>query len=353
MLVGSKSFKIGNTSIGRDHAPFVIAEISGNHRQELSLALELIDSVIKAGADAIKLQTYTAETMTLNLKKNEFLVSGNKLWDGANLYDLYAKASTPWEWHKEIFEFCKARNVPCFSSPFDSTAVELLESLNAPAYKIASFECIDIPLIKRVAKTGKPVIISTGMASLSEINDAVTAFKEAGGKDYALLKCTSSYPASPKNSHLLTRPHMTELFKCQVGLSDHTLGMGTAIASIALGATIIEKHVTMARDNGAVDSEFSLEPHEFGMMVKEIKTAWESLGSIHYGTTDDDRNNLKYRRSIYIAEDVKKGEVLNQKNLRCVRPGLGLPPKHYETLIGKKVNRDLEKGTAMSWDFLG
>lgn len=348
------NFQIANRKIGLDQKPFIIAEISGNHDQSLDRALQLVDVAADAGADAVKLQTYTADTMTLKLSEREFWIHDpQSLWSGSSLYDLYTKAHTPWEWHPAIFEHCKKRGLLGFSTPFDASAVDFLESLNVPAYKIASFENTDLPLIRRVARTGKPMIISTGMASLSEIEDACQAAREAGCSALTLLKCTSSYPAQLTDSHLKTIPELRSLFNVEVGLSDHTLGIGAAIASIALGASVIEKHITLSKDDGAVDSKFSLEPAELKLLVTESCRAHEALGKVQFGPSETERKSLQYRRSIYITEDLGSGEVLTEKNIRCIRPGLGLSPKYYEQLLGKRVNRPIPKGTPASWDILG
>lgn len=346
--------KIAQFEIGNDHPPFVIAEMSGNHNQSLARALEIVDAAAKAGAHAIKLQTYTADTITLNVKGGDFEIADSKsLWSGQNLYDLYSKAHTPWEWHKPIMERAAQHGLPCFSSPFDETAVDFLETLNVPAYKIASFENNHLPLIRKVAKTGKPLIISTGMATIAELDEAVTAAREAGCKDLILLKCTSTYPATPQNTNVLTIPHMRKLFGCEVGLSDHTMGVGVAVAAVAHGACVVEKHFTLLRADGGVDSTFSLEPDELSSLVIETKRAWQSLGHVRYGPTKAELKSLVFRRSIYVAEDMKAGEILTPKNLRIVRPGHGLHPRFYEQLMGKKVARDVQKGTPADWDLVG
>ncbi|TPQ28522.1 pseudaminic acid synthase [Methylomonas koyamae] len=345
---------IGNRPIGPSHQPFVIAEMSGNHNQSLERALQIVEAAARSGAHALKIQTYTADTMTLDLDQGEFFISDDKsLWQGTSLYKLYQQAHTPWEWHKPIFDRCRELGMIGFSTPFDSTSVDFLETLDVPCYKIASFENIDLPLIRKVAATGKPMIVSTGMASVAELDDTVRAARAAGCNDIVLLKCTSSYPATPKNTNIRTIPHLRELFGCEVGLSDHTMGTGVAVASVALGASVIEKHFTLCRADGGVDSAFSLEPAEMEALVVETERAWQALGEISYGVTDAEKKSLQFRRSIYIARDVVAGEVLTSENLRCVRPGLGLPPKYYETLLGRKVNRDVKMGTPMSWDLLG
>lgn len=345
--------KIGNKMVGNGHAPFIIAEMSGNHNQSLERALEIVDAAAKSGAHALKIQTYTANTMTLDLKHGEFFIQDkNSLWKGRSLYDLYQEAYTPWEWHGPIFERCKSHGMIFLSTPFDSTAVDFLETFDPPVYKIASFENTDIPLIKKVAQTGKPMIISTGMASVEELDLTVKTARENGCKDLILLKCTSSYPATPENTNILTIPHLRQLFNLEVGLSDHTMGVGAACASIALGASVVEKHFTLSRADGGVDSAFSLEPHELELLVVETKRAWEALGTVSYGVTEVEKKSLLFRRTIYITEDVKEGDVLNEKNLRCIRPGLGLPPKYYEMLLGRKFKKSLPKGTPMSWDYV-
>ena len=302
----------------------------------------------------LKLQTYTSDTMTLNVSSGEFFISDEKsLWKGNNLYDLYKIAYTPWEWHGPIMQRAKELGMLCFSTPFDDSAVDFLETLDVPAYKIASFENADLPLIRKVAATGKPMIISTGMASLAELDETVRTIRAAGCEQFVLLKCTSTYPATPENTNVLTIPHMRELFGCEVGLSDHTLGVGASVAAVAHGATVIEKHFTLRRADGGVDSAFSLEPEELKMLVVETERAWQSLGGIFYGPTEAEKASLQFRRSLYIAEDVQAGTELTQENLRIVRPGLGLPPKYYDVLLGRKVNQDLKKGTAMKWEMLG
>jgi pseudaminic acid synthase len=346
--------RICDHDIGEDRPPYIIAEMSGNHNQSLERALAIVEAAAKAGAHALKLQTYTADTMTLDISGGEFLIKdkGN-LWQGKSLYNLYQEASTPWEWHQPIFDKCKELGITVFSTPFDESSVDFLEELDVAAYKIASFENIDYPLIRYVAQTGKPIIMSTGMASVSELSEAVQIAKDAGCRDMILLKCTSSYPATPENSNLLTIPHMRQLFDMQVGLSDHTLGIGVSVGAVALGATVIEKHFTLDRSEGGVDSAFSLEPAELKALVSESVRTWQALGKIQYGPTEKEKKSIKFRRSVYIAENMGKGELLTRKNLRCIRPGLGMPPKYYTTLLGKTVNRDLKKGTPMNWDFIG
>lgn len=345
--------KILNRRIGLSSTPFVIAEMSGNHNQSLDRALAIVDAAANAGVAALKLQTYTAGTMTLDLKEREFTISDPRsLWVGQSMHNLYAQAYTPWEWHLPIMERAKANGLICFSSPFDESAVDFLETLDVPAYKIASFECVDLPLIQKVAGTGKPVIISTGMASIPEIGEAVEIARSAGCKDLVLLKCTSTYPASPDNSHVRTIAHMRDLFGCEVGLSDHTMGIGAAVAAVAFGATVIEKHFTLARADGGVDSSFSLEPHELSSLVIETERAWQAIGQIHYGPVDAEFMVRQRRRSLYIVEDLEPGDLLTRQNLRRIRPGLGLAPKYYELLLGKRVAIAVKAGTPMTWDLV-
>ena len=345
---------IGHRTVGPECAPFVIAEMSGNHNQSLDRALQIVDAAAASGAHAIKLQTYTADTMTLAIREGEFFISDEEsLWKGSSLHDLYKVAYTPWEWHAPIMERARSLGLVCFSSPFDESAVDFLESLDVPAYKIASFENVHLPLIRKVAATGKPVIVSTGMATVSEIDEAVRAARAAGCTDLVLLKCTSTYPATPNNSNVRTIPHLREMFQCEVGLSDHTMGIGASIAAVACGATVIEKHFTLARADGGVDSTFSLEPDELKALVIETERAWQSLGQVTYGSGEAERSSMVFRRSIYVAKDLTAGSVLTPENLRCVRPGFGLPPKFYDTLIGRSVKADVKMGTPMSWDLLG
>ncbi len=333
--------------------PMVIAEMSGNHNQSLERALAIVDAAAKAGVDAIKLQTYTADTMTLDISEGEFFIADKEsLWKGESLYNLYKKAYTPWEWHKPIFDRCKELGIMGFSTPFDATAVDFLEEFDVPCYKIASFENIDLPLIKKVAQTGKPIIVSTGMASLAELDDLVRTARKNGCTDLTLLKCTSSYPATPEGTNLLTIPHMRELFDCKVGLSDHTLGIGAAVASVALGVSAIEKHFTLARADGGVDSAFSMEPEEMAQLVRECETAAQALGGVCYAMQEQEKKSLQFRRSLYIVKDMKKGDVITEKNMRSIRPGLGLSPKYYDTLIGKKVTHNIKRGTALKWELV-
>lgn len=344
---------IANQVISPHHQPFIVAEMSGNHNQSLERALEIVEAAAKTGAHALKLQTYTADTMTLDIKEGEFFIDDSKsLWQGKSLHDLYKQAYTPWEWHQPIFDRCRELGIICFSTPFDATAVDFLESLNVPCYKIASFENTDLPLIRKVASTGKPMIISTGMATVAELDETVRTAREAGCQDLILLKCTSTYPATPENSNILSIPHLRELFDVQVGLSDHTMGIGVAVASVALGATVIEKHFTLRRADGGVDSAFSMEPEEMAQLVVESERAWHALGKVQYGPVDAEKGSLVFRRSLYVAKDMKAGDIFTPENLRAVRPGLGLPPKYYDVFLGKSVRRELKKGTPLSWDLI-
>ena len=343
--------KLGKTQIGLSEKPYIIAEMSGNHNQSLERALEIVEAAADSGVDALKIQTYTPDTMTLNISEGEFFIEDKKsLWKGKSLYELYAEAMTPWEWHAPIMERCKKLNIDFFSSPFDATAVDFLEKLGVSFYKIASFELNDIPLIKKVAQTGKPMIMSTGMATVSEIYDAVETARQNGCKDIVLLKCTSSYPADPKEANLMTIKSLRDTFGVEVGLSDHTMGMAVPIAAVAMGATVIEKHFTIKRADGGVDSAFSMEPQEFKEMIREVNRAKDAVGSIHFGLTDSELRSRVFRRSVYISEDVKKGEIFNEKNLRVIRPGLGLQPKYFTTVLGLKAKDNYQKGTPLSWD---
>jgi pseudaminic acid synthase len=344
---------IGNHKIGFDHPPFIIAEMSGNHNQSLDRALEIVEAAAKTGAHALKIQTYTPDTMTLNLDEREFHIGDPKsLWAGTSLYKLYAEAYTPWEWHKPIFDRARELGIIAFSTPFDDTSVDFLESLDVPCYKIASFENTDLPLIRRVASTGKPLIISTGMATVAELDETVRAAREAGCKDLILLKCTSTYPAAAANTNIRTIPHLRELFCCEVGLSDHTMGIGVSVASVALGGTVIEKHFTLNRADGGVDSTFSMEPTEMTQLVVETERAWQALGQISYGPTEAEKKSIQFRRSIYVVTDLKAGDVLTKDNIRSIRPGFGLPTKYFQMVLGKRLSRDVKRGTPLSWNIL-
>ena len=322
--------------------PFIVAEMSGNHNQSLERALEIVDAAANAGVDAIKLQTYTADTITM---RNVYRINDPKsLWNGRDLYDLYQEAHTPWEWHKALFDRAKEKGIVCFSTPFDETAVDFLEKLTNPIYKIASFEVNHIPLLKYVAQTGKPVIMSIGASTLAEIEEAVNTLRENGCKDLTLLKCTSTYPATPENTNLLTIPHLKQLFDCKAGLSDHTLGIGVAIASIALGVTVIEKHFCLSRAEGGVDSAFSMEPNEMKMLVEETERAYLALGKVSYGVLEAEKNSRIFKRSIYASKDIKAGEAFTKDNIKVIRPGDGLHPRYYEEILGKKTSLDIKKG---------
>lgn len=348
-----KSIQVKEKEISKGNKPFIIAEMSGNHNQSLERALEIVEAAAKTGADALKIQTYTADTMTLNVENPEFKIDDKEsLWDGQNLYKLYEQAHTPWEWHKPIFDRARELGMIPFSTPFDETAVDFLEELDVELYKIASFENTDIPLIKKVAATGKPMIISTGMATVAELYETVRTAREAGCKDLILLKCTSTYPATPDNTNISTIPHMRDLFNVQVGLSDHTMGTGVAVASVALGATVIEKHFTLSRADGGVDAAFSMEPDEMAALVLETERAWQAMGNITYGATEKEKASLKFRRSIYVAKDIVEGEEFTKENIRVIRPGYGLEPKYYERVLGGKASKSLKAGTPLDWEML-
>jgi pseudaminic acid synthase len=347
------TIEIAGRPIGVDHPPFVIAEMSGYHNQSLERALAIVEAAAQAGAHAIKLQTYTADTMTLNVRGGSFEITDpDSLWAGQNLHDLYQQAHTPWEWHGPIMERARELGLICFSSPFDETAVDFLEDLGAPAYKIASFENNHLPLIEKVASTGKPLIISTGMASLGELDDAVRTARNAGCTQLVLLKCTSTYPASPENTNIRTIPHLRDLFGCEVGLRDHTMGVGVAVAAVALGASVVEKHFTLARADGGVDSAFSLEPDELASLVSETERAWQALGQVRYGPTEAEQNSLVFRRSIYAAADIAEGERFTAANIRIVRPGHGAPPALFDELLGRSARRSFNRGEPLRLDQL-
>jgi len=328
--------------------------MSGNHNQSLERALAIVEAAARAGAHAIKLQTFTPDTMTLDLAEGEFYINDEgSLWKGSSLHELYRQAQTPWEWHEPIMRRARDLGLICFSSPFDETAVDFLCGLGVPAFKIASFENTDLPLIRKAAATGKPLIISTGMATVGELDEAVRTARAAGCTQMALLKCTSTYPATPENSNVATIPVMRAMFAgCEIGLSDHTMGVGVAAAAVAHGATIVEKHFTLSRKDGGVDSAFSLEPDELRALVTETERAWLSLGRPTFGATSAEKKSLTFRRSLYVTADTRAGEILTEQNLRCIRPGLGLPPKYYDMLLGRRVGRDVKKGTPMGWDLL-
>jgi len=341
--------KIGNYHIGSNHKPFIIAEMSGNHNHSLERALKIIETAAKCGADALKLQTYTADTITINQRGGLFDIKDDtSLWRNRNLYELYQEAHTPWEWHEAMFKCAADNNIICFSTPFDDTAVDFLENLDTPAHKIASFENNHFPLLKKVAKTGKPVIMSTGASTLANLDEAVSVLRENGCKDLVLLKCTSNYPASPENSNVRTIPHMRDLFQCEIGLSDHTMGIGVPCAAVTLGATVIEKHFCLSRAEGGVDSAFSLEPDELKSLVIETERAWQSLGQVQYGVQESEKKSLLFKRSIYVVKDIKAGEVFTEKNIRVIRPGDGIAPKYYDVLLGHIATRDFKEGSPLN-----
>jgi pseudaminic acid synthase len=344
---------IEGQAVGAGSAPLVIAEMSGNHNQSLERALEIVDAAAHSGAHALKIQTYTAETMTIDISEREFFISDEKsLWKGESLFDLYKKAYTPWEWHEAIFDRAKKHKMLAFSTPFDKTAVEFLEKLNAPCYKIASFENTDLPLIRYVASTGKPMIISTGMATFVELDETVEAARSAGCKDLVLLKCTSTYPSTPDDSNILTIPEMRSRYGCEVGISDHTMGIGVSVAAVALGATVVEKHFTLQRSDGGVDSAFSMEPQEMAQLVVETERAWQAMGKVQHGPTEKEKASLVFRRSLYVVADIKAGEKFTPTNLRAIRPGNGIAPKFYDEVIGKTAKRDIARGTPLAHDLI-
>lgn len=348
-----KDFSIGNIPVGDNHKPFIIAEMSGNHNQSLERAISIVDAAADAGADALKLQTYTPDTMTISATGGLFTISDeDSLWAGKNLYELYKEAHTPWEWHKPIFDHAKKRGLVVFSTPFDETAVDFLESLDVPAYKIASFENTDWPLLKKVAATGKPVIMSTGLATVADLDGAVNVLRTNDCENLVLLKCTSTYPATPENTHLNTIPHLRQMFDVHVGLSDHTMGIGASVASVALGARVIEKHFTLRRSDGGVDSAFSIEPDELRALVVESERAFLALGEVFYGIQKAETKSLRFKRSVYVVKDIKRGEEYTQQNLRVIRPGDGLKPMYYESVLGKKASMDIKAGTPLSWENL-
>jgi N-acetylneuraminate synthase len=348
-----KAIEIGRFVLGHGRPPFVIAEMSANHNGSLDHALAIVEASAHAGAHAIKLQTYTADTMTIDASHGEFFISDPaSLWQGRSLYDLYQEAHTPWEWHEPIFHRCRELGMVGFSTPFDATAVDFLESLDVPCHKVASFENTDVELIARVARTGKPIIMSTGMATVAEIAESVAVARDNGCRDLVLLKCTSAYPADPTSSNLATIPHLRDLFGCHVGLSDHTMGIGAAVAATAFGAVAIEKHIALSRQEGGVDSSFSMEPDELASLVRETVTAAAAVGKVSYGASESEIASRVFRRSLYVVKALKAGDILAPDNLRAIRPGLGLPIKHLRDLLGKRVNRDVERGTAMQWDLI-
>lgn len=345
------SFTVAGRKIGLDQPPFIVAEMSGNHNCSLERALEIVEATAACGADGLKIQTYTPDTMTIDSREPGFVISDpSSLWSGKSLYELYGEAQTPWNWHEEIFRRCRELALIAFSTPFDETAVDFLESLSVPCYKIASFENTDLPLIRKAARTGKPLIISTGMANVSELDESVRTAREAGCNSLMLLKCTSSYPAPPVDSNLRTITDLRERFQCEVGLSDHTGGIGAAVASVAFGATLIEKHFTLRRSDGGPDAAFSMEPEEMKSLVAETECAWQSLGQVSYAVSKAEEKSLVFRRSLYVVRDLKEGEPLSADNLRAIRPGYGLPPKFYESLLGRRARQHIKRGTPARWE---
>ncbi len=347
----SQDFSIGARPIGEGAPTYVVAEMSANHHHDFDRAVEIIDAASEAGADAIKLQTYRADTMTIDSEKEPFQIKEGP-WAGRTLYDLYEEAYTPWDWHSDLQEVAHDRGLNFFSTPFDATAVEFLEGLDVPVYKIASFENVDLPLIRRIAKTGKPAIMSTGMATLGEIEEAVHAFREAGGTALALLACTSSYPAPPEEMHLRRIPHLAETFSVATGLSDHTLGTEVPVAGVSLGAQIVEKHLTLSREEEGPDSDFSLEPEEFATMVQAVRKTEKAIGEVWYETTEKESESETFRRSLFVVEDVAEGEQFTEDNVQSIRPGDGLKPKHYGDVLGRTASQDLERGTPLNWTFV-
>jgi N-acetylneuraminate synthase len=344
--------KIGNREIGPGRATYMIAELSANHNGSFQRAADLVRAARDCGADAVKLQTYTADTLTVRSDRPEFRISGATLWDGRSLHDLYAEAFTPWDWQPRLKALADELGLDLFSTPFDPTAVDFLEGMGVPAYKVASFELVDLPLIEKIAGTGKPVILSTGMATLAEIAEAVETVRHAGGAGLALLKCTSAYPAPPDEMNLRTIPHLADAFGVPVGLSDHTLGIAVPVAAVALGAAIIEKHFTLSRAEPGPDSTFSLEPHEFRAMVDGVRTAEKALGTVHYGLSGKDKASRIFRRSLFVVRDVRAGEPFTEQNVRSIRPGHGLPPKFLANVLARRAAHDLAKGTPLTWDLI-
>ncbi len=345
-------FRVSERAIGPGHPVFIIAEMSANHKQDFDEAVRIIHAAKECGSDAIKLQTYTPDTMTIDSDNEYFKIKGT-IWEGETLYSLYSKAYTPWNWQPKLKQIADDIGIILFSTPFDQTSVDFLEEMDVPAYKVASFELVDIPLIEYIASKGRPIIMSTGMATICEISEAVEAARRAGAKDIGLLKCTSAYPAPLEEMNLRTISHLAETFNLPVGLSDHTMGIAVPVASVALGASIIEKHFTLSRSKGGPDSAFSLEPGEFKAMVQAVRTVEKALGEVRYEIGKEEAKSRVFRRSLYIVEDMKKGDILTKENLRAIRPGLGLPPKYYDMLLGKRLNRDIKRGTAVSWDLVG
>lgn len=347
----TKSFQIGKHTLGTGYPPYIIAEISGNHNQDLNRAFSIIDAAQGAGVHAVKIQTYTADTITIDHDGEEFLIKGG-LWKGRKLYELYEEAHTPWDWHKQLFDHAAKRGITLFSSPFDKTAIDFLEDLNAPAYKIASFEVIDLPLVRYAAETGKPLIISTGLASRDEIREAIETVRACHNQNLVVLHCVSGYPSDPAEANLATMGDIAREFDVLTGLSDHSYGIGVPVAATALGACVIEKHITLSRAEGGVDSDFSLEPQEFADLVENCRIAQASLGTVNYDLKASEVENQRFRRSLYAVADIAEGADLTEENFRSIRPGLGLKPKYYDDVMGKTATRDIARGTPLSWDML-
>ncbi|MDR6292079.1 N-acetylneuraminate synthase [Inquilinus ginsengisoli] len=346
-----QEISIAGRKIGPDHPPYVICELSGNHNGELARALKMMEAAKATGADAVKLQTYTADTITLNHDSDQFRIKGG-LWDGRLLYDLYQEASTPWEWHDALFAKARELGITIFSTPFDKTAVDLLEGLGAPAYKVASFEVVDLPLVEYIASKGKPMIISTGLANLAEIHEVIAAARRGGANQLVVLHCISSYPAPMEDANLRTMPNLSQTFDVISGLSDHTMGTAASVTAIALGGSVIEKHFTLARADGGPDSAFSLEPEEFTRLVEDCKSAWAALGRVRYDLKGSEAGNIVFRRSLYVTRDVKAGETLTEDNVRSIRPGYGLAPKHQPEVLGRRASRDLARGEPLAWEMV-
>ena len=345
------AIKIHGREIGPGLQPYIVAEMSANHNQDFGQAVKILETASAAGADAVKLQTYTPDTLTIDCN-NEYFRITETIWEGKTLYDLYGEAYTPWEWQPKLKEIADSLGLDLFSTPFDSTAVDFLEDMRVPAYKVASFEIVDLPLLRRVAATGKPIIMSTGMASLAEIDEAVQVIRQAGGKNLALLKCTSAYPAPPEEMNLRTLPHLSQAFDVPVGLSDHTLGLVTPVAAVALGACIVEKHFTLSRSMSGPDSAFSMEPHEFREMVEAIRTTEKAIGKVRYSMTDNEAGSKVFRRSLFVVEDVKRGNRVTERNVRSIRPGYGLAPRYLDEVLGRVFKKDVRRGTPLSWDLI-
>lgn len=346
------NFSIGNRNIGKGLNTYIVAEMSANHNQQFNQAVKIIEAAKDAGADAVKLQAYTPDTITIDSDNDYFCIKGT-IWEGKNLYELYGEAYTPWDWHPKLKKVADELGMDLFSTPFDHTSVDFLEKMDVPAYKIASFELVDIPLLRKIAQTGKPIIMSTGMATLAEIDEAVNNIREAGGTELALLKCTSAYPAQPEEINLRTITHLSETFSVPVGLSDHTLGVAVPIASVAMGACIIEKHFTLSRQDPGPDSAFSLEPPEFKVMVEAIRTAEKALGSVRYGASKHEAGSLAFRRSLFVVRNIKAGEKFSRDNLRSIRPSYGLHTRNFENILGQHATKDIQHGTPLAWDMVG